>query len=504
MELVGVSGMAETAIASAFDADDTAARASAAAHRAATTTTPAATATTEAEASLSSRGRRAVAPAMSYLGKFFAGMADTHHPDTNPGGYVLMAVAENRVGFEGALAKLATCRDIDASTGAYDDFLGRSALRKQYAAFVNRTLMRRPGGSAPVAAVAPSQLAVASGVGALLNHLAFTLLEAGDAVLLPTPTYPALYNDMCTLARAVIVDVPTTADGYHLTEAALETGVAAARAAGSPPRMLLLLNPQNPTGVVYSAAELHTARRVAARHGMHLVVDEIYAHSVHTPDAAVPFRSAAEVFATDGGAGETVPMAAAGGEAPRAAGEGAWLGNHVHVLWGFSKDWCMSGLRVGILYTHNPALRAAMSNVGYFAGVSNDTQDALAAMLSDTAWCDAFLGRARGMLADSYADTTAALAAAHIPFTPAAAGMFVWVDLSAMLPRPGDWSSERALVDRLWTDHRILLTPGEACHAAHPGAARLCFAWAPLASVRVGVARLVAAYTAAVAARPTA
>jgi 1-aminocyclopropane-1-carboxylate synthase len=44
------------------------------------------------------------------------------------------------------------------------------------------------------------------------------------------------------------------------------------------------------------------------------------------------------------------------------------------VIWGLSKDFCASGLRVGILWTSNKALAYAVGKLAYFNGVSNYTQ----------------------------------------------------------------------------------------------------------------------------------
>ena len=65
--------------------------------------------------------------------------------------------------------------------------------------------------------------------------------------------------------------------------------------------------------------------------------------------------------------------------------EQAW--NALSALWqvfGFSKDFCMSGFRVGCVYTRNATLLQAMSNVAYFPAASNLTQHALTALLEDT------------------------------------------------------------------------------------------------------------------------
>jgi aspartate/methionine/tyrosine aminotransferase len=87
-------------------------------------------------------------------------------------------------------------------------------------------------------------------------------------------------------------------------------------------------------------------------------------------------------------------------------------------------------------------------------------------------------------------------AAQGVPFVRPQGGMFVWLDLGAFLPRiaaaNGDaaaaatsttdggvrtWESERELSRVLREEHRLLFTPGEACHCPEPGYFRMCFAW---------------------------
>jgi aspartate/methionine/tyrosine aminotransferase len=50
----------------------------------------------------------------------------------------------------------------------------------------------------------------------------------------------------------------------------------------------------------------------------------------------------------------------------------------VHTLCGISKDFCASGLRIGIIHTHNKSLMRAIDNICYFHTVSNPTQWAFA------------------------------------------------------------------------------------------------------------------------------
>lgn len=64
-----------------------------------------------------------------------------------------------------------------------------------------------------------------------------------------------------------------------------------------------------------------------------------------------------------------VPAAAAdaAGNAATATGAAALAADLVHVLFGASKDFCGSGLRIGALWSRNAALNTALDNLGYFA-----------------------------------------------------------------------------------------------------------------------------------------
>lgn len=440
--------------------------------------------------SLSRRGERATKPALSYFGKFMEGAQELFDANSRPDGYALFAVAENRQTFPLVADKLRGCRGDDPGVGAYGNMAGRERFRSAFATLMSSTAVR--------ATVHPDSLCVGSGCGGLINELAFLLLDAGDACLLPTPTYGALYNDFSVLADVTIVDVPTEGEGFRVTLPALDAATARATAAGHPPRLLFLINPGNPHGVVMGAEEVAACIAWARGKGMHVVVDEIYANSVWGGgSSSPPFFSVVDVCVGMGG-----------------------LGDDVHVLWGISKDFCLSGFRVGVLYTGNARVLTAMSNTNYFTSVSHDTQDALGRLMEDVGWCKSFFKANHVALAASYAVVTAALDRACVPYLPASAGMFVWVDLRELLPTPpaslppspahlelgvpvwgipagqgavaGVFDGERALLDRLFAEARILFTPGEACHAGAPGFFRICFAWMPLDALEVGMARLVA------------
>src|SRR3982750_4354278 len=118
-------------------------------------------------------------------------------------------------------------------------------------------------------------------------QLALAALTEDAPVVVPTPTYPPLL-DVVPLAGRKPVPVPALVDGGR---AALDLdGIDAALRDGA--RTVLLANPHNPLGRVYSRAELEALRDVVLRNGARVVVDEIHAPLVlpgatHLPYAAL-------------------------------------------------------------------------------------------------------------------------------------------------------------------------------------------------------------------------
>jgi DNA-binding transcriptional MocR family regulator len=96
-------------------------------------------------------------------------------------------------------------------------------------------------------------------------------------------------------------------------------------------------------------------------------------------------------------------------------------------------------------------------------------QASVTALLHDTAFVTAFLAENRRRMAAAYSGLAAAADAAEIPYTPAAAAMFLWIDLRRELRAP-EWAEERALWQQL-VDCGVVLTPGAAApHGLAPRA----------------------------------
>lgn len=108
--------------------------------------------------------------------------------------------------------------------------------------------------------------------------------DPDDEIIVPEPFY-ALYNGFVQICGVHVAPVATElADGFRLP-----TAQVLAKAVSPRSRAILLCNPGNPTGQVYTAAELTAIGELAEAHDLYVIVDEVYREFVY--DGAV-FTSA--------------------------------------------------------------------------------------------------------------------------------------------------------------------------------------------------------------------
>ena len=123
--------------------------------------------------------------------------------------------------------------------------------------------------------VGAAQVLVTNGGKQALYNAFATLLDPGDEVLLPAP-YWTTYPESIRLAGGIPVEVMTDeTSGYRATVEQLE----AARTERT--KVLVFVSPSNPTGAVYSPAEVQAIGEWALAHGLWVVTDEIYEHLVY-------------------------------------------------------------------------------------------------------------------------------------------------------------------------------------------------------------------------------
>ncbi|GEO70212.1 aminotransferase class I/II-fold pyridoxal phosphate-dependent enzyme [Levilactobacillus acidifarinae] len=100
------------------------------------------------------------------------------------------------------------------------------------------------------------------------------ILNPGDKVLIPTPTF-SLYMAVVKLFGAIPVEIDTTADGFQLTGKHLQAVID--REGAENVKALVLNFPGNPTGFEYTRAQLEEIANVVRDQSMYVMTDEIYA-----------------------------------------------------------------------------------------------------------------------------------------------------------------------------------------------------------------------------------
>ena len=133
------------------------------------------------------------------------------------------------------------------------------------------------------AAYSPDEILATHGATSALYAVFTTLLNPGDEVILPDPTY-SLYEPVVMQLGAKPVRVPLSGD-WHLDTDAIQATIRPQT------RMVMLCNPNNPTGTVFHRAELEALASLCADRNLFLVSDEAYEKILQPGYKHVPLLS---------------------------------------------------------------------------------------------------------------------------------------------------------------------------------------------------------------------
>lgn len=138
--------------------------------------------------------------------------------------------------------------------------------------------------------VTPAQLLVTvAGSEAILFTLA-TICDAGDEVLIPEPFY-ANYNGYGALLGVKVVSVASKPEeGYALPPVGELKAKISQRT-----RAIVICNPSNPTGRVYTRKELETLVALAKEHDLVLIADEVYREFCYADEKPISILSFPEI-----------------------------------------------------------------------------------------------------------------------------------------------------------------------------------------------------------------
>ena len=175
-------------------------------------------------------------------------------------------------------------------------------------------------------AITPDDIVMLTGVVPGFNLALKALLKPGEGVTVQPPVYPPILAAPAAwgLARHDVGLAPNGAGGWAHDPAALDAAFARSRA-------FLFCNPHNPTGKVFTRAELEAIAASAERHDVLLLSDEIHCGLVFEGHAHIPIAALSPRIAA-----RTVTFMSAG------------------------KTFNIAGLKTAFAIVQNPALREAM------------------------------------------------------------------------------------------------------------------------------------------------
>lgn len=118
-----------------------------------------------------------------------------------------------------------------------------------------------------------NQIVVSTGAKQSIANVVLSLVNEGDEVIVPIP-YWVSYIEIIKLADGIPVEIPTSVEqNFKFTAEQLEKAITPKT------KMLIFSTPCNPSGSVYSKAELKAIAQVVAKHpNLFVICDEIYEH----------------------------------------------------------------------------------------------------------------------------------------------------------------------------------------------------------------------------------
>lgn len=264
---------------------------------------------------------------------------------------------------------------------------------------------------------APEDIVVTPGGQQAMFIIALGLLDPGDELLIPCPGYNP-YLQAAELTEATLVNIRTTrATNFTLTAELVREHITPRS------KVLILINPGNPTGTVIPPDEVARICEVAKEHDLIVVSDEIYARITFGDHRAQPVAALPEMM------------------------------ERTITLSGMSKAYAMTGWRVGY-FAGPPDLMPALAEIHHAFAISTSAvgQHAAIAALTGPQEC---VGEMRQTYDERRKALCDGLTAMGIPFAEPQGAFYVY----AKVAETGVAATE--FCERLLRDGQVLIFPGK-------------------------------------------
>jgi aspartate/methionine/tyrosine aminotransferase len=283
-----------------------------------------------------------------------------------------------------------------------------------------------------------------------MSLLSFLLGDPNDVFLIPAPYYTAFDHDISALSNCAIFRCPLLEQDngkFRFSVEIFQHGYDEAINQGLRPRGIIIINPSNPLGDIYDEKSIEPVLKFAAEKELHVIFDEIYALSLFENQS---FQSMFNY--------QTIPD-------PK----------RTHFVWSFSKDFALSGLRLGVLYAGSNDLCLPAASFNFIQVPSTITQEIVSELLSDDQWIDSYIKLNSLRLTEQYEKVKKKIKTIdqRISIRPAQAGFFIWTDFRLLL-HDITFEEELRLFDIMF-DHGVYISAGFNLGCSQPGWFRIIF-----------------------------
>ena len=206
-------------------------------------------------------------------------------------------------------------KHIDRVTLEYSPSQGFLSLRKVMTEYYDRFDVR----------LNPDEIIITTGGSEALLFAFMSCLNPGDEIIMPEPAYANYMSFAITAGVKITPVISTIEEGFRLPAIEDFEKLINERTKG-----ILICNPNNPTGYVYTKAELLKLRDLVKKHNLYLFSDEVYREFIYT---GTPYVSAMTL-------------------------EG--IEDNVVMVDSVSKRYSECGIRIGALVTRNKEVRATV------------------------------------------------------------------------------------------------------------------------------------------------
>jgi aspartate aminotransferase len=152
-------------------------------------------------------------------------------------------------------------RNFDQKVVAYSHSAGILSYREKLVGYYEKNNIH----------ITPDDIIVTAGGSEAILIAISTIMDQGDEIIIPEPFY-ANYNGFSVNAGAVVVPIPSSIkDGFALPPIEEFEKVITPKT-----KAIMVCNPNNPTGYLYSQEEIEKLGHLAKKHNLYLLADEVY------------------------------------------------------------------------------------------------------------------------------------------------------------------------------------------------------------------------------------